>query len=229
MKKARRKSGSTLRNGPASGSPMVLVAALVTLFSSLAAVLLSLLRTPASPPVALQASAEPGKFFDGPLGFYLLLAAFGLAVLGSAVMVAAYFLLRGSSRSRRPVEPSAAPMTTLESEPAGFAAPADPLENKPWVKLVEECVELVDELDGHARSFDRPRQELAEYVILRLEEVLERSGVEVIAGEPTFDRGRHKPDGAGAAADPGAAVSETLSPGFAVGRRVLRRARVRVS
>ena len=107
---------------------------------------------------------------------------------------------------------------------------ADPrlLEDGPWIKLVEECVEMIDELDEHMAGFDAPRRELADHVILRLKEILERSGVEVISNEAAFDRSRHKTAGESAAPVPGAAISEILSPGFAVGRRVLRRARVRV-
>ena len=96
------------------------------------------------------------------------------------------------------------------------------------MKLVEECVEIVDELDSHMDGLDAPRRELARHVVLRMEEILGRSGVEVIMNDATFDRARHKPTTASAATTPGAAISETLSPGFAVGRRVLRRARVRV-
>ncbi len=96
------------------------------------------------------------------------------------------------------------------------------------MKLVEECVDMVDELDEHMESFDAPRREVARHVILRLEEILGRSGVEIISNEATFDRARHKPEAAHAAIANGAALSETISPGFAVGRRVLRRARVRV-
>lgn len=101
-----------------------------------------------------------------------------------------------------------------------------PLEDKRWMRLVEECVEVVDELDQHMDRFDAPRREVAKHVILRLEEILGRSGVEVISNETAFDRGRHKP--AGENTVPGAAISETLSPGFAVEHRVLRRARVRL-
>ena len=96
------------------------------------------------------------------------------------------------------------------------------------MKLAEECVEVVDELDEHMDSFDAPRREMAGHVILRLEEILGRSGVEIISNDAVFDRARHKPDADHAATDNGAVVCETLSPGFAVGSRVLRRARVRV-
>lgn len=105
---------------------------------------------------------------------------------------------------------------------------ANPLEDECWMKLVEECVEVVDELDEHLDSFDAPRREVARHMILRLEEILGRSGVEIISNEVIFDRARHKPDADHAAIDNGAAVRETLSPGFAVGPRVLRRARVRL-
>jgi molecular chaperone GrpE (heat shock protein) len=98
-----------------------------------------------------------------------------------------------------------------------------------WLSLVEECVELLDELERHKADFDPPRVELAEHVTMRLTELLERSGVEIISDETSFDRLRHQPDGRAAArAKPGAAISETLSPGLAIGRRVLRRAKVRL-
>ena len=96
------------------------------------------------------------------------------------------------------------------------------------MKQVEEYVEVVDELDEHMDSFDAPRREMAGHVILRLEEILGRSGVEIISNDAIFDRARHKPAADHATTDDGAAVRETLSPGFAVGPRVLRRARVRL-
>ena len=97
------------------------------------------------------------------------------------------------------------------------------------MKLVEECVEIVDELVEHMGSFDAPRQEVAGHVILRLEEILGRSGVEIISNDTIFDRARHKPDADHSALDNGTTVGEILSPGFAVGPRVLRRARVRLA
>ncbi len=106
--------------------------------------------------------------------------------------------------------------------------PPPPPDDEAWEKLVEECVGVVDELDRHMAAFDPERQELADHVILRLEEVLERSGVDIISDDETFDSKRHKPEKATTKTSPGAHITETLSPGFAVGRRVLRRAKVRV-
>ena len=119
--------------------------------------------------------------------------------------------------------------TTNPSEETSNLGGASPLEEGRWMKLVEECVEMVDELDEHMESFDAPRREVAGHVILRLEEILGRSGVEIISNDTIFDRARHKPDADHCALDNGATVGETLSSGFAVGPRVLRRARVRLS
>lgn len=102
------------------------------------------------------------------------------------------------------------------------------LENEPWVGLVEDCVEVVEELDRHMTGFDSERKELADHVMLRMEEVLERAGVEVISDDETLDKRRHNAEKSSAGHAPGDPIAETLSPGFAVGRRVLRRARVRV-
>ena len=117
----------------------------------------------------------------------------------------------------------------IVSPPYPVRESENPLENIAWVDLAEKCVELVEELDRQVANFDPPRRELADHVILRLEEVLERSGVEVISEDTTFDRRRHKPEKAESQIASGAPITETLSPGFAIGPRVLRRARVRVS
>ena len=101
-----------------------------------------------------------------------------------------------------------------------------PVDDGSWLKLVEESVDLLDELDRHMASFDDPRRELADHVILRITEVLGRSDVEVITGDDGFDLKRHTAPGH--VPEPGAPIAETESPGFAVGARVLRRARVRL-
>jgi len=159
---------------------------------------------------------------------YLLLLSLGLTVLASLalVVISGLTLLSGGLRSSRSSARSEAPAPshteTLELDRAS------PAEDGRWMKLVEECVEVVDELDEHMDSFDGPRREIARHVMLRLEEILERSGVEVISDDAIFDRARHKPDAEHTVTDNGAAVIKTLSPGFAVGSRVLRRARVRL-
>jgi hypothetical protein len=92
-------------------------------------------------------------------------------------------------------------------------------------KIAESCVRLFDELDRNMADFDQGRRQLAEHVKVRIEVILESAGVEAIKGEVAFDRMRHEPD---KSTTNGAEIAETISPGFSLGRRVLRRARVRI-
>ncbi len=165
---------------------------------------------------------------------YLLLLALGLVVLASLALVvtSALALRSGGWRSGKAGDGASTPSPTETSNLERATALEDPLgstlEDGRWTKLVEECVDVVDELDEHMSSFDAPRREVAGHVIVRLEEILGRSGVEIISDDAIFDRARHKPDSTHAPTDNGAAIHQTLSPGFAVGTRVLRRARVRL-
>jgi hypothetical protein len=125
-------------------------------------------------------------------------------------------LLGGELRVRfpSPVPPGESPAAT------------DRLDNRDWVELVERCVGLFEELDGIQPGLDETCRPLAVHVSHRLVEILERSGVSVITGEQTLDRNRHRPEPSPAPISERAAVARTLSPGFAVGRRIFRRARV---
>jgi hypothetical protein len=164
-----------------------------------------------------------------------------LAVIAGGMVIAWLVVLALMVRSGRRGGPAGPPPEAPPAEAGAGAAPVtdagrppevpppatgDQLDNRPWLALVEECVALFDELDRHAAAFDPPRREVAEHVTCRLREILERCGVEPVDGDTTFDRNRHQPDGG--AAPPAAPIAEVLSPGFAVGRRVLRRARVRL-
>lgn len=172
-----------------------------------------------------QAIPVETQTYEGVWQPYLLLLSLGLVVLVSFILAvaSALALVRGNPRSGKSLaKESRAPSTVETSNLQQTTASKDGA----WIELVEECVGVVDELDRHMDSFDAPRREVAGHVVLRLEEILGRSGVEIIWTDETFDRARHKPDVGDATA--GAAVAETLSPGFAVGPRVLRRARVRL-
>jgi len=144
----------------------------------------------------------------------------------------------------RPCVVSEPPIASLESDrepeeqctisPADedFSAPAadpGPLPEDPSQKIskvAECCVRLFDELDKNMEDFDQGKRELAEHVMARIEVILESAGVEAIEGEVAFDRMRHEPDKSTAN---GAEIAETISPGFSLGQRVLRRARVRIA
>jgi len=97
-----------------------------------------------------------------------------------------------------------------------------------WMTLVEECVGLVKDLDRHMDEFDLARRDLADHVILTMAEGLERSGVDLILDDEIFDSKRHVSADAKSRTASGATIAETLSPGLAVGRRVLRKAQVRM-
>jgi hypothetical protein len=108
-----------------------------------------------------------------------------------------------------------------------------------WLDMVEEVVELIGEMEEDASQLrvDQPDSaEICRHVAVRLTLMLARNGVtvigikeqgavETIMGQ-TFDRARHQPATIDTPAR-GARIIEVVSPGFAVGQRVLRRARVR--
>jgi hypothetical protein len=103
------------------------------------------------------------------------------------------------------------------------------LDDRRWLGVVAECVRLFDELERNRADFDAPRRELAEHVTARLRELLERAGVETIAGDKLLDETRHQLERGLTRRHIGAPIAEVVSPGFAVGPYVLRRARVRVA
>jgi molecular chaperone GrpE (heat shock protein) len=94
--------------------------------------------------------------------------------------------------------------------------------------LLEDCVSLFDEIDGHIASLDPPAQEIAKHVCDRLQEILERAGMEVIAEDGVFNRRLHRPEkkGSGNNGDDSQWHARILSPGFQLDRRVYRKARV---
>jgi hypothetical protein len=102
------------------------------------------------------------------------------------------------------------------------------LNNKRWLGLAEEDVALFSQLDDLSPRVDAPRQEMIGHVKDRLQEILARSGVEVISRDEFFDAYRHQLEQSNSMVAPGTRIAEIVSPGFAVSGRVLRPARVRV-
>ena len=141
--------------------------------------------------------------------------------------------LRGHLRQREDAPRRSAEEAASEERLPVAALPTDttstshdPLDNREWLGLVEECVALFEDLDRHRDSMQAGGREVADHACLRLVEILQRRGVEIVEGDETFVRGRHQPVGRGEPPVEGQGIAETLSPGFVVGRRVLRRARV---
>lgn len=148
------------------------------------------------------------------------------AVTFVACLIAVTALLRGHDRVLATTE-DAKSETGQDAKDAPLSD--DPLQDKHWLSLVEATVNLLEELERHRPYANLTTSDLAEHVDLRMQEILERSGVTVFAGDTTFDRNRHQPVPPAAHARPGTLVIETLRPGLAVGRRVFRRARVRLA
>jgi hypothetical protein len=104
-----------------------------------------------------------------------------------------------------------------------------PGKDEKWMELVEECAGVIKDLDRHMDGFDPARRDLADHVILSMAEGLERAGVDLILDDDeVFDNKRHEPADTQVRTAPGATITEIVSPGIAVGRRVLRKAQVRV-
>jgi hypothetical protein len=126
-------------------------------------------------------------------------------------------------------EPDLAGRATAEQSALGPVPLDDPLNNKPLMKLVEECVSVFDEIDRIRPSLEPASRDIAEHLGCRIQEILERSGVAIIEGELNFDHHRHHTESTAGSSTDGATIEETESPGFAVGRRVFRRARVKLA
>lgn len=103
------------------------------------------------------------------------------------------------------------------------------LHDERWLHLAEECTDLFDELDRLAPNVDAPRQEMIRHMKYRLQEILTRSGVELIDQDTAYNRSRHKLEPPDTDIPAGTPLVEIVSPGFVVGRRVLRPAHVRVA
>jgi len=124
------------------------------------------------------------------------------------------------------------PVTLLDESdkpPLPQSRSEDRLKNTRWLRLVVDCAELFDELDKLFSSLDPPRQEIARHIKYRLQEILNRSGVESISRDRTFDENRHQLEQQDSTAAPGTPIVKFVSPGFAVDGRILRRATVQVA
>jgi uncharacterized membrane protein len=201
---------------------VILGGALIALMVSLVASAVSRLRS-------AEGSSILSDLLGGRFGTLLLQLAFWAVVVALLVVIATALisLSREASRTKGVSGRRPAPVGPVVESPPPAERRTSPDDGR-WIDLVEGCVEVIDELDQNADAFDASSRELAEHVALRLEEVLEHSGVEVIEDEASFNSARHRTVPGGSEPPAGAIISETLNPGFAVGPLVLRRARVRV-
>ena len=121
------------------------------------------------------------------------------------------------------VRPEAVPHPETEF-PSGGGIPEQPEEDRAWIGLARECVDLFDEMD-RAAAGSIP----ADHVRSRLQELLERSGVDVIENDTVFQRTRHQVKNTTRMVADGTPIRQVVSPGFAIDALVLRRAMVRIA
>jgi molecular chaperone GrpE (heat shock protein) len=100
-------------------------------------------------------------------------------------------------------------------------------DNRPFVKLAEECAGLMNEFDGYNQRLETEEGKMmVELLVKRMQELLERAGLERIDNEnEPFSILKHKPDPMMPVAE-GATLREIISPGLAIENRVFRKAKV---
>mgnify|MGYP000942078176 CR=1 FL=1 len=104
------------------------------------------------------------------------------------------------------------------------------LNNRPFVKLTEECIDLMNEFEGYVERLESSEGKMiAGMVVKRFQEILERSGLQRIDDKTeTFSLLRHIPVPMKPVPE-GSLFNEIVTPGLALETRVLRKARVRIS
>jgi hypothetical protein len=100
------------------------------------------------------------------------------------------------------------------------------LQNHPFIKLVEECIDIMNEFDGYTNRLETEEGRLmAKLVVRHLQESLERSGLSRIENEETFSILRHVPVPMIPVAD-GEPLERTVMSGLSIENRVFRKAKV---
>jgi len=126
-------------------------------------------------------------------------------------------LLKADDFGRRGVEPE-----------EKIAQPSSLLSNSRFIGLVEECAGLMMEFEGYTDRLETEEGKMiAQLVVQRLQEALERSGLARISDEESFSILRHTPVPMRPVAE-GAPIAEILAFGLAIENRVFRKAKVKV-
>lgn len=157
-----------------------------------------------------------------------------LISLNAVLNPADYRLVKIRPRKRlagdaaKDVPPADAGALAKPAEPRQLPAPpASPLDNKPYVKVMEDLMRLSSEIRRLADHAPDDSRDALDYIYEQLEDVFERNGLTMIEGETVYDVCRHQPVPAALVPD-GTPVEKTLVPGWALDRKVLRRAKVSV-
>jgi len=154
-------------------------------------------------------------------------------MLSLAFVAGLLFLMIQSTRytAADPRQKMPWPLSALTPEPTAERTPAmDSVAGmERWSRLVEECVELSKELDEIRVRDEISTRDLLDHVLVRLQQLLERCGVESIVDPAPFNRRLHRATPGVPKPNSGTYTVEVLAPGFCIGERVLLRARVRLA
>jgi|GEM_PF-4108440 len=115
------------------------------------------------------------------------------------------------------------------SMPFAEELPPSLLGNRSFVKLAEECADVMDEFDVYIERLESEEGKMiAKMAVKRLQELLERSGLQRIddVSEP-FSILRHDPVPMMPVSE-GKRLEKILQPGLALDNRVFRKARVKI-
>lgn len=107
--------------------------------------------------------------------------------------------------------------------------PPSLLENAKFIKLVEECVDAMNEFESYTDRMETEEgKAMTKMIVMRLQESLERSGLERIddINEP-FSILKHKHEPMMPVAE-GETLNEIIAPGLAIENRVFRKAKVNI-
>lgn len=112
-----------------------------------------------------------------------------------------------------------------------IAAPTANLNNKPWVKLLEENASIIKSVRERIKRTEggealKNPVDYLESIVLDLLMAMEHSGTDTIDGEQVFSILRHKPVPSRLAIPDNTRITTTLEPGIAVEDRVFVQARV---
>lgn len=126
-------------------------------------------------------------------------------------------------RSERLVE-AEQNMPIVES-PESVTAKPQASSDAAFFDVIKDCADLLIQLEDMEGRLDEKAKPLAEHVKINLQEIIERAGANRIDGEVRFDVARHQPVPAKVVAK-GSTIKATLGPGYEVGGKIVKRARV---
>lgn len=119
----------------------------------------------------------------------------------------------------------AAALTNGDNDQKRPEADVDLLEDKAWVKLMENVFFIQERLNNEAAQLDLSQQsnDFIDFLNAKFEELYQRNNLTPIQGDNTFDWNRHKPADS-QSPDNNDPIEKTITPGWRYNDRIFRRA-----